>query len=177
MLCRSAVVVALLVALGAALASEPKGLEGEFFIESALKKNMLLDVRGGKAEDLTLIQLAGPGGDQLNRRWKFIRVADGEFLIETALAEGFYLDARAAKSEDGTLIQLGKGRDQRNREWRLIPVEKGEYLIESRLKKGVFLEVKDGKAENEVAIHLGGNSDGGKDIERRRWRLIPAPRR
>jgi len=48
-------------------------VEGEYLIESALKPGLLLDVTGAKAEDLALIQLAGPG-DEVNRRWKFIPV-------------------------------------------------------------------------------------------------------
>jgi hypothetical protein len=149
-----------------------KRVEGEYHIESALKPGMVLDVTDAKAEDFSLIQLAGPG-DQPNRRWKLILVGDGEYMIETALKEGFVLDARDAKSDDFTLVQLGGGGvDQQNRRWRLIPVSNGEYMIETALRKKVFLDVKDAKAENFATIQLGGSNDEGRDQLNRRWRLI-----
>jgi hypothetical protein len=171
MLRPSAALILLLVVFGTIPAQEPKTLEGEYLIESALKTGMVLDVTGAKSEDLTLIQLAGPG-DQQNRRWRLIRVGEGEYRIETALKEGAVLDARGATSDDGTLVQLGNGGDQQNRRWRLIPVGNGEYMIETALKKNVFLDVKDAKAENFATIQLAGNNDQGRDQPNRRWRLI-----
>src|SRR5262249_48573569 len=64
--------------------TESKALEGEYLIESALKSGMVLDVMGAKTEDLTPIQLAGPG-NQENRRWRLISIEKGEYLIESAL--------------------------------------------------------------------------------------------
>jgi hypothetical protein len=163
--------IALLVVFGPAPAEEPKAIEGEYLIESALKPGMVLDATDAKSDDYTLIQLAGPR-DQKNRRWRLIRVAEGEYLIETALKTGCFLDARDAKSDDGTLVQLGNGDDQPNRRWRLIAVGNGEYMIETVLMKKVFLDVKDAKAENGATIQLGGNADEGKDQPNRRWRLL-----
>jgi hypothetical protein len=151
--------------------TNPKTLEGEYLIESALKPGMVLDVTDAKSDDYTLIQLAGPG-DQKNRRWRLIRVGDGEYTIETALKANCFLDARDAKSDDGTLLILGNGGDQPNRRWRLIAVGNGEFMIETALKKKVFLDVKDARAENGAAIQLGGNADEGKDQGNRRWRLL-----
>jgi Ricin-type beta-trefoil lectin domain-like len=152
--------------------TDRKRVAGEYLIESALKPGMVLDVTDAKAEDLSLIQLAGPG-DQANRRWRLIRVGDSEYMIETVLKEGFVLDVREAKSDDGTLIQLGGGGvDQQNRRWRLIPVSNGEYMIETALKKNVFLDVKDANAENLATIQLGGSNDDGRDQPNRRWRLL-----
>ncbi len=157
---------------GKALDTERKRVQGEYLIESALKPGMVLDVTDAKAEDLSLIQLAGPG-DQPNRRWKLYHVGDGQFVIETALKEGYDLDARDAKSDDGTLIQLGGGGvDQQNRRWRLVPVSNGEYMIETALMKGVFLDVKDASSENLATIQLGGSNDDGRDQPNRRWRLL-----
>jgi len=170
MLRQSAASVCLLL-FGSLPAREPEVLRGEHLIESALKPGMVLDVTDAKPEDLTLVQLAGPG-DQKNRRWRLIRVNKGEYMIETALKEGLVLDARDASSDDGTLVQLGSGGDQRNRRWHLIPVGNGEYMIETVLKEKVFLDVKDAKAENGATIQLGGNADEGKDQPNRRWRLL-----
>ncbi len=171
MLRQSAVSVCLLLLSGSVPAREPEVLRGEYLIESALKPGMVLDVTDAKPEDLTLVQLAGPG-DQKNRRWRLIRVEEGEYMIETVLKEGFVLDARDASSDDGTLVQLGSGGDQRNRRWHLIPVGNGEYMIETALKEKVFLDVKDAQAENGATIQLGGNTDEGKDQPNRRWRLL-----
>jgi hypothetical protein len=163
----------LFVVLGSATAQEPKTVEGEYLIESALKPGMVLDVAGAKTEDLTPIQLAGPG-NQENRRWRLISIGKGEYLIETALKKGVILDVRGATAEKGTLIQLGGSADQpegrgTNRRWKLIPTaENGEYRIESLLKEGLVLEVKDGKAENLTPIQVG----EWENEARQRWRLI-----
>jgi hypothetical protein len=169
----SVAVIALLVALGSATGQEPKALEGEYLIESALKSGMVLDVRDAKTEDLTPIQLAGPG-NQDNRRWRLISIGTGEYLIESALQKGVILDVREAKAEKGALVQLGGEGDQprgqgTNRRWKLIPTgEKGEYKIESILKEGLVLEVKDGNPENYAAIQVG---DWANETAQR-WRLI-----
>jgi alkyl hydroperoxide reductase subunit AhpC len=153
--------------------TESKTLEGEYLIESALKPGMVLDVPGAKTEDLTPIQLAGPG-NQENRRWRLISVGNGEYLIESALKKWVVLDVRAAKAEKGTLIQLGGSgpyaRDQRiNRRWKLVPAfENGEYRIESLLKQGLVLEVKAGTPENSAPIQVG----EWENDARQRWRLI-----
>jgi alkyl hydroperoxide reductase subunit AhpC len=150
-----------------------KVLEGVYLIESALKSGMVLDVPGAKTEDLTPIQLAGPG-NQENRRWRLISVGKGECLIESALKKWVILDVRGAKAEKGTPVQLGGSghyaRDQgSNRRWKLFSTgENGEYRIESLLKEGLVLEVKDGKAENSTPIQVG----EWENEARQRWRLI-----
>ena len=170
---RLAVVIALLAVPGSTPAQEPKALEGEYFIESALKPGQVIDVCGANTADGTLLQLAGPGNQQ-NRRWRLIPIGEGEYLIETALKQGVILDVAGAKSESGTPIQLGGSGDQpqgqgKNRRWRLIRVgDNGEYRIESALKEGMVLEVKGGKGDNLSPIQLGGPDDEAKN----RWRLI-----
>jgi hypothetical protein len=166
-------VIGLLIALGSVTAQEPKAPEGEYLIESALKSGMVLDVKDAKTEDLTPIQLAGPG-DQENRRWRLISLGQGEYLIESSLKKGVILDVREAKAEKGAVVQLGGEGDQprgqgTNRRWKLIPTgEKGEYKIESILKENLVLEVKDWKPENYTPIQMGDwvNEAG------QRWRLI-----
>jgi hypothetical protein len=126
MLRHSAPLIALLVLVGSVPAQEPKALEGEYLIESALKPGMVLDATDAKSDDFTLIQLAGPG-DQKNRRWRLIRVGEGEYLIETALKTKVFLDVQDARAENGAAIQLGgntdEGKDQPNRRWRLLRVD------------------------------------------------------
>jgi antitoxin component of MazEF toxin-antitoxin module len=152
---------------------ESKALEGEYLIESALKSGMVLDVTGAKTEDLTPIQLAGPG-NQENRRWRLISVGKSEYLIESALKKWVILEVRGAKAEKGTPIQLGGSGDYpqdqgMNRRWKLIPAgENGEYRIESLLKEGLVLEVKDGTAEDFTPIQVGEWENEAKQ----RWRLI-----
>jgi Ricin-type beta-trefoil lectin domain-like len=153
------------------LLSAQTTLRGEYLIESALKSGMYLDVKDARAEDYSLIQLAGPG-DQPNRRWRFIPVQPNLYMIETVLKRGFVLDVKGANSDDYTVIQLGGNGVQQNRLWRLIPVGNGEYMIETALKRNVFLDVRDARAENYMPIQLGGNNDGGRDQPNRRWRLI-----
>jgi hypothetical protein len=149
-------------------------LGGEYLIESALKSGMYLDVKDARAEDYSLIQLAGPG-DQPNRRWRFIPAEPNLYMIETVLKQGFVLDVKDARSDDYTEVQLGGNGVQQNRLWRLISVGNGEYMIETALKRKVFLDVKDAKAENYTPIQVAGNNDGGRDQPNRRWRLIKAP--
>jgi hypothetical protein len=163
--------IVLLVLLGGATAEEPKALEGEYLIESALKPGMVLEVKDAKTEDYTPIQLAGPGKAD-KRRWRLISLGKGEFVIETALKDGMVLDVAEAKAEKDTPLQLGGFADphrKENRRWKLIPVgENGEYRIESVLKEDLVLEVKDGKAEDGAAIQIG---EAGKDAKQR-WKLI-----
>jgi hypothetical protein len=170
---RSVAVIGLLVVLGSATAQEPKAREGEYLIESVLKSGMVLDVKDARTEDLTPIQLAGPG-NQENRRWRLIYLGRGEYLIESALKRGVILDVRDARAEKGAVVQLGGEGDQpkgqgTNRRWRLIPTgDNGEYRIESILKEDLVLEVKDAKPENCTPIQVGewANEAG------QRWRLI-----
>ncbi len=170
---QSALWMTLVAVFGPCAVQAQQPLEGEYFIESALKPGQLIDVCGAKTDDGTLIQLAGPG-NQINRRWRLIPLGEGAYLIETALKKGHVLDVAAAKTEKGTPIQLGGSADQpqgqgQNRRWRLIRVgDNGEYRIESILKEGMVLEVTGGKGDNLAPIQLGGPEDEAKN----RWRFI-----
>jgi hypothetical protein len=161
----------LLVCFSTGLAQDAKTVEGEYLIESALKSGLVLDVKESKAEDLTPIQLAGPG-NQANRRWRLIPLEKGEYVVESVLKKGMVLDVMDARAATGTPLQLAGEADahrKENRRWKLIPTgDNGEYQIESVLKEGLMLEVKDGKAEINTPIQI---AEATKE-PRQLWRLI-----
>ncbi len=160
-----------LVALGRVSAQDPKTLDGEYLIESALKPGMVLEVKDAEALDYTPVQLAGPGKSD-KRRLRIVLLGKGEYAIETVVKEGLVLDVAGAQAEKDTPLQLGGAGDphrKENRRWKLKPVgESGEYQIESLLKENLLLELKDGKAEEGAGIQVG---EAGPDAKQR-WKLI-----
>jgi hypothetical protein len=171
------VVFLAVLGLGALPEDRPPVPDGEYLIESSLKKGMLLGLKGNKAQDREVVTLLGPTADhQPNHRWRIIHVGKGEYVIETALKEEYLLEARGGKTDDFTLVELGRGREEKKRRWRLIPVGDNEYMIETALKAKVFLDVQGASTENDTTIQLAGTGDGGRDQVNRRWRLIPVRR-
>ena len=104
---------------------------GEYLIESALKKGVILDVKDAKAEKGAKIQLGSdayqPGGQRENRRWKLLHAGQyGECYIESVLKERLVLEVKDGKVESSTPIQLGEAGKEARQRWRLIPVDLGK---------------------------------------------------
>src|SRR5262245_39935115 len=51
----------------------PTGGDGEYKIESALKEGLVLEVKDGKAENFTPIQV-GEAGKEVKQRWRLVRL-------------------------------------------------------------------------------------------------------
>jgi hypothetical protein len=153
----------------AAAVKAPQPLEGEYFIESALKAGQLIDVWSAKTDPGTRIQLGGPG-DQRNRRWRLIPMGGDEYLIETVMKRNLVLEVPSEEIKEGVRIQMGDSTTPRaHQRWKLIRTgNNGEYAIESAATIGMGLDVIGKTGADYSPIQLG---EAGTTANNR-WRLI-----
>lgn len=137
--------------------------EGTYFIETALKRNMILDVSGVSTEDGANIHIWENcnGNNQI-----FYVRKSGNYYIITAVHSGKTVDVSGGSAASGTNVHQWSFNDSNAQKWIIMDAGDGYYYIVSAL--GTYLDVSGAGTENgtNVQAHAGNQTNAQK------WKFI-----
>ena len=140
-------------------------LEGNYIIQSALKKEMVMDVSGGISVDGANVQLF-TSNKTLAQKWQLIFLDDGTYTVKN-LINGKVLDVAGAGTFDGANVNLYTSNKTCAQKWKIERNTDQTYTFYS-LCSGKALDVKHASTDNGANVQL--FTSNGSNAQR--WELI-----
>ena len=137
---------------------------GSYAIASAINTNFVVDVDGGKTDNMTNVQLWQDGSAN-QQKFQITYVSDGYYKI-IATHSGKVLDIASGSNKEGTNIWQYSYNGSAAQLWRFINAGNGYYYIKSKL--GLYLDAMNGTAGN-------GNNVWGYSLNKsnaQKWKLV-----
>lgn len=125
--------------------------DGTYVISTALKNDMVLDVKNGSKSDRTNVQLWASNGTKA-QQWSVSHDSDGYVTLRNANS-GKALDVADGKSQSGTNVQQYTSNNHRSQKWVVIRTE-SSYRLVSALSRSLALDVSDGKSQSGTNIQV-----------------------
>lgn len=125
---------------------------GTYFLITALKNSMVVDVAGGSPSNGTNIQLytMNESGAQ---KWTIAQNGDGSYSIINAMT-GKSLDITDGRIASGVNVQQFKKNGSKAQKWRISWSPSGYFLISSAENPKIVLDVTGGNAVNGANIQV-----------------------
>ena len=122
-----------------------------FAIETGVVYGVVVDVRGGSAQNKATIQLyrSNNSGAQ---RWRLVQGSAGYYIVN--VASGKVLDVAGGKTTSGTKVQLYCKNGTLAQMWEPVACENGGYILKSCLGYGLVLDVQSGKSANGTLLQV-----------------------
>ena len=137
---------------------------GAYAIASAVNTNFVVDVDGGKTDNMRNVQLWQDGSAN-QQKFQITHVSDGYYKI-IATHSGKALDIANGSNREGTNIWQYEYNGSAAQLWRFINAGNGYYYIKSKL--GLYLDAYNGTASN-------GNNVWGYSLNKsnaQKWKLV-----
>lgn len=136
---------------------------GMYVISTALKSNMVMDVKGGKSADGTNIQIFTSNGGT-NQKFNITHISSGWYKIIN-VATNKAVDVTGGKKGPRVNVQQYRYNGTDAQMWRFISAGNGYYYIQNKL--GYYLDVYRSYTANETNIQVY-NYNGGNN---QKWKL------
>ena len=106
--------------------------EGKYMIQNVLS-GLYLDVKDGKAENGTNVQLWGADQAGSFNTWNIISAGNGYYQLYSCVGDGSYLlDLDYGKTENGTNIQIYKNTNSDAQKFKFVSAGNGQYFIATK---------------------------------------------
>lgn len=127
--------------------------EGNYIIQSAVKKDMVIDVAGGSVADGANIQIYTNNNSNA-QKWQIIKNNDGSYTIKNAIF-GKVLDISGAGTYNGANIQSFMSNGSCAQKWKVEKNDDGTFTFQSVCSRKV-LDVAGGRTDNGANVQICG---------------------
>ena len=126
--------------------------DGIYTIKSAINKDMVIEVAGGKTANGTNIQLYRSNATNA-QKWYFKYINNGYYKITNLINLSKSLDVSGGKTVDNTNVQIYDSNDTYAQQWIIKLTEDGYYTISSNANN-LNLTVENGQMLNKTNINM-----------------------
>ncbi len=125
---------------------------GIYTITSAINNTSVVDVKGGKYQNNTNINLYEDNYTNA-QKWQVTYLNNGYYKISSIGNKNYNLDVKGAGKKNRTNVQLYKNNNTKAQQWIIKSTGDGYYYIVSRCNN-LYMDVKGGKSANKTNIQM-----------------------
>ena len=140
--------------------------DGEYVIESTLRKDVVLDVDGGRQTDGANTQIYA-NNNSAAQKWLIVGDGEGAYMIKNSASDKV-LDVAAGNVRNGANVQMYSANGSCAQKWRITKNSDGSYSIYSVCSARV-LDVYGGNPSNRSNVQI--YAPNGSAAQK--WNLIP----